>query len=126
MAVAGAHAKAVVDHNEAPVAGTLICFDHHALARRVNGIAIMRRDVQPSMECAFAAEWVHPLAKMPGNFAHHRPKLRNDSETAELIGGKQARATGGHGNRRYGFLEVADFGYGGLLVGGVTGPPRAG
>ena len=45
-----------------------------AIGRGANLVAVVRGDIQPRVERAFTAEWIQPLAEMPGNLADHRPK----------------------------------------------------
>ena len=76
--VPGGHAKTVVDHDETAVSAALIGVRDGSVRRGAHGIAIVRSNIQSRMERALTTERIKPLAKVPGNFANHRPKCRRD------------------------------------------------
>src|SRR5271156_1066225 len=95
MPVPGGHAKAMVNDNEAPVAGAAIHNHDNAVGGGVYLIAVVRGDVNSRVERTFTAERVKALAEMTGNLADDRPQRRHDPEAAQLRGRQEPKPVAG-------------------------------
>src|SRR5271169_5526799 len=74
MAVPRFRAKAVVHDDQPAVAFVLFRVRHHAIAAGANYVAVLRGNIDASVEGAFTAERVQSLTEGSGDASHDRPQ----------------------------------------------------
>src|SRR4029077_19574784 len=101
VTVARGDAMAVVQRNGPSVAAQKISKSHGAVGGRDYRLAIRRCDVDAAMERTFTVKRGNALAKRPGNWTFHRPKIRSrigpDPVSRSHVAGEAKRNPGHRG-----------------------------